>query len=59
MKHLLELQREIEVVRKELDVVAEKNVWAPECYQMSVRLDKLIEDYMKYKEEKIQLLNCG
>lgn len=59
MKHLLELQKEIEVVRKELNVVAEKNVWAPECYQTSIRLDKLIEEYMQYKEEKFHLLNCG
>lgn len=58
MNDLLKLQKEIEIVRKKLDVAAGKNVWAPECYQMSIQLDKLIEDYMQYKEE-IQLLNCG
>lgn len=59
MKHLLELQREIEMVRKELNVVAEKSVWTQECYQTSVQLDKLIEDYMQYKEDECRLLNCG
>ncbi|EOT25509.1 hypothetical protein C805_02138 [Eubacterium sp. 14-2] len=56
MNHLSELKREIEIVRKELDVAVQGDEWAPECYQVSVRLDALIEDYMQY-EEKIRLLS--
>lgn len=56
MSYLSELKREIEIVRKELDVAVKENEWAPECYQVSVRLDRLIEDYMQY-EEKIRLLS--
>ena len=51
MNNLLDL-------RKELDVAVEKNVQTPECYQVSLQLDKLIEDYIQYKE-KTQLLNCS
>ncbi|MFG6384493.1 MAG: Spo0E family sporulation regulatory protein-aspartic acid phosphatase [Lachnospiraceae bacterium] len=58
MNNLLDLQKEIENVRKELDVAVEKNVQTPECYQVSLQLDKLIEDYIQYKE-KTQLLNCS
>ncbi len=58
MNYLLDLQKEIENVRKELDVAVEKNVQTPECYQVSLQLDKLIEDYIQYKE-KTQLLNCS
>ena len=36
---------------KALDVEAGKNIWTPECYQMSLQLDKLIETYMQCKEE--------
>ncbi len=54
MNHLSELK--IEIVRKELDVAVQGDEWAPECYQVSVRLDALIEDYMQY-EEKIRLLS--
>ncbi len=46
MKDLQELQREIEIVRKELNIVAEKGLRTLECRQTSARLDKLIEDYM-------------
>lgn len=59
MKSLQELQKEIEIVRKELNIVAEQDICAPECYQVSVRLDKLIEDYMQYNEEKFPLHNYG
>ncbi|MCI8483034.1 MAG: Spo0E family sporulation regulatory protein-aspartic acid phosphatase [Lachnospiraceae bacterium] len=58
MNYLLELQKEIETVRKELDVAAGKDVSAQECYQVSIQLDRLIEDYMQYKEE-VQLLHCS
>ena len=58
MNNLLDLQKEIENVRKELDVAVEKNVQTPECYQVSLQLYKLIEDYIQYKE-KTQLLNCS
>lgn len=51
MEHLLELQEEIENIRKELDMAIEKDILTPECYQISLRLDKLIEDYMQYKEK--------
>lgn len=59
MKSLQELQKEIEIARKELNIVAEKDIRTPECYQVSVLLDKLIEDYMQYDEEKFPLQNCG
>lgn len=58
MNYLLDLQKEIENVRKELDVAVEKDVQTPECYQVSLQLDKLIEEYIQYKE-KTQLLNCS
>lgn len=59
MRHLLELQKKIESVRKELDVAVEKDVAGQECYEISIRLDRLIADYMQLKEEKVQLRNCG
>lgn len=59
MKHLLELQREIEVVRKELNVAAEQELWGTECYQISIKLDKLIEAYMQLNEEEVRLRHCG
>ncbi len=59
MRHLLELQKEIEGVRKELDVAVQSGVAGQECYEISIRLDKLIADYMQLKEEKVQLRNCG
>ncbi len=59
MEKLGELQKEIEIVRKELDVVAAEDVGADKCYQASVRLDRLIEDYMRYTKEKYHLENCG
>ena len=49
--NMSELVREIEIKRKALDVEAGKNIWTPECYQMSLQLDKLIETYMQCKEE--------
>lgn len=58
MKNLGELQKEIEAVRKELDVVAAVDVSTEECYRISLRLDRLIEDYMRYTKEK-HLRNCG
>lgn len=58
MEKLGELQKEIESVRKELDVVAADDVNAEECYQTSLRLDRLIEDYMRYTKEKYHLENC-
>jgi len=35
-----------------------QKVQTPECYEVSLQLDKLIEDYIQYKE-KTQLLNCS
>ena len=58
MKYLQELQSEIEKVRNELDVAAEQNVSARECYKTSIRLDKLIEDYMQYTKDKVNFRNC-
>ena len=49
MRSLQELQKEIEIVRKELNIVAEKDIRTPECYQVSVRLDKLTPLYNFYK----------
>ena len=51
MNYLSELKREIEAVRKKLDVAVGKDVCAPECYQMSIQLDKLIEAYIQYEKE--------
>lgn len=59
MKRLQELQSEIERVREELNVVAAKSVGTRECYLISIRLDKLIEDYMKCTEEEVRLRDCG
>lgn len=53
MKKMLEIRKEIEMVRKELDVVAATTgVSTEECYQISLRLDRLIEDYMLWHEER-------
>lgn len=51
MNYLSELKREIEAVRKKLDVAAGKDVRAPESYQMSIQLDQLIEAYIQYEKE--------
>lgn len=51
MNYLSELKSKIETVRKRLDVAVGKDVCAPECYQMSIQLDKLIEDYIQHKDE--------
>lgn len=56
--NISELVREIEIKRQALDVEAGKAIWTPECYQMSIQLDKLIETYMQCKEE-VQLLGCS
>lgn len=56
MKEMLEIRKEIEMVRKELDVVAATGVSAEECYQISLRLDRLIEDYMQYTQEELRLV---
>lgn len=58
MNKLGELQKKIETVRKELDVVAEVDVGTEECYRISLRLDRLLEDYMRYTKEK-NLRSCG
>lgn len=58
MKKLGELQKEIETVRKELDVVAAVDVRTEECYRISLRLDRLMEDYMRYTKDK-RLRSCG
>ncbi len=55
MEKLGELQKEIEVLRKELDVVAAVDVSAEECYQTSLQLDRLIEDYMRCTKEEYYL----
>ena len=57
MNYLSELKSKIETVRKRLDVAVGKDVCAPACYQMSVQLDKLIEDYMQYKDKVQPPLN--
>lgn len=57
MNYLSELKREIEAVRKKLDVAVGKDVRAPECYQMSIQLDKLIEAYIQYEKEVQLRLN--
>lgn len=57
MGHLLELKEQIEHVREELNVAVQNGVKGTECYQISIRLDRLIADYMQLKEEKIQLHN--
>lgn len=53
MKKMQEIRKEIEMVRKELDVVAAAGVNTEECYQISLRLDRLIEDYMLWHEGEI------
>ncbi len=55
MEKLGELQKEIEVLRKELDVVAAVDISAEECYQTSLQLDRLIEDYMRYTKDEYYL----
>lgn len=58
MEKLGKLRKEIETVRKELDVAAAVDLSTEECYQISLRLDRLIDDYMQYTKEK-RLQNCG
>lgn len=59
MRHLLELKREIESVREELDVAVQNGLEGTKCYEISLQLDSLIADYMQLKEDKIQLRNCS
>lgn len=54
MEHLLELQQEIEDARKRLDAAAKKDVRSQECYRISIQLDKLIEEYMRYGKVEAQ-----
>lgn len=56
---MFELREQIEKTRKELDVAAQKGLEGAECYQISLRLDRMIADYMRLKEEKIQLWHCS
>jgi len=58
MEYLQELQSEIEKVRNELNVAAEQDIQTGECYQTSIRLDQLIEDYMQYTKDKVHYRNC-
>ncbi len=51
MERLSELQKEIEKVRRELNEAARISVRSPECYQVSLRLDRLLEDYLVTKKE--------
>lgn len=59
MAYLLELKRQIECVREELNVAVQNGVDGAECYRISIKLDKLIADYMQLKEDKVQLRNCS
>lgn len=59
MRYLFELKQQIESTREELDVAAQKEIGGAECYQLSIRLDKLIADYIQFKEDKVQLQNCS
>lgn len=59
MRYMFELREQIEKTRKELDVAAQKGLEGAECYQISLRLDRMIADYMRLKEEKIQLWHCS
>lgn len=58
MEKLGELRREIEAVRKELNVAAALDIRAEECYRLSCQLDSLIEDYMRCTKEN-RLQKCG
>lgn len=58
MRKMLEIRKEIEMVRKELDVVAKAGVSTEECYRVSLRLDHLIEDYMQCTQEEMHLAQC-
>ena len=53
MRHLLELKKQIEIIRKELNISAKKGLDREECYKISIQLDGLIADYMQLKKEEI------
>ena len=53
MRPLLELKKQIETVRKELNISAENGLDREECYKISLRLDGLIADYMQLKRDEI------
>lgn len=59
MKHLLELKEQIESTREELNAAAQRGIRERECYQISIRLDRLIADYMQLKEDEVQLRHCS
>ena len=58
MRYPLELMEQIESVREKLDAAVQDGVEGTECYQLSLRLDKLIADYMQLTD-KVQLRNCS
>lgn len=51
MRHLWELQSEIEDARKRLNVAIEQRKNDEICYKLSVNLDKLIERYIDLQEQ--------
>lgn len=55
MRKMLEIRKEIEMVRKELDVAAKAGVGTEECYRVSLLLDHLIEDYMRCTQEEFHM----
>ena len=50
MSDMTELQKEIELARLELDESLLQEDEFGEYYQKSIRLDKLIEEYLEMKE---------
>ncbi len=56
MKKMLEIRKEIEMARRELDVVVSTGVSTEECYKVSLRLDHLIEDYMQCTQDKFHMV---
>ena len=54
-QYLLEQRREIEKVRHELEEAAVTDIHGTECYRISVKLDAMIEEYMKMSKEVLQL----
>lgn len=45
-----QLQQKIEDLRRKLNEETKRGLLTQECYQASVQLDQLVEEYMEYRD---------
>lgn len=56
--YMQQLQQKIEDLRKKLDDETKRGLLTQECYQVSVQLDELTEEYMQYRDAQ-ESINRG